>query len=1359
MTALLLACFVTADTGNLPTDGKGKPLNLDFETGTLRDWTFTGTAFANQPIKGDTVSKRRGDMKSNHQGKYWIGSYENHGDEPQGTLTSIAFTVTHPWVSFLVSGGSSRQTRVELINASDGKIFFTASGDESENLSRVALDVSQRIGTSIFIRIVDESSNGWGHINFDDFRFHSSKPDVSHRSGPLSNPYPYAGQSPNDAAKNMSVPKGFSVSLFAGEPDLHQPIAMCFDDRGRLWVAEAYCYPKRNPFPGPIIPDRKLGDKILIFEDTNGDGKFDRKTTFIEGLNLISGMAYSHGKLWIGAAPYLLTIPILEGDQAGEPTILLDGWGYEDTHETLNSFIWGPDGWLYGCHGVFTHSKVGKPGTPATQRIPINAGVWRYHPKLHVFEVYAHGTSNPWGLDYNANGDFFVEACVIPHLWHIVPGGRYQRQAGQHFNIHTYSEIATIAKHRHYTGNQWNDRDRVSSDDLGGGHAHSGLICYQGGTWPKEYHGKLFMGNIHGHRINVDVLKPQGSSYEGDRNPDFLKSHDRTCIIVSLQVGPDGNLFFSDWSDKQVCHRNDPQIWDRTNGRIFKVSHDLAMPVINFDLFAKSNDELIALQRSDNEWMARHARRILSEKSPNLSSNGGELSSSAKVFLESLLVLLSDKQERTRLRGLWLLHACGGDEYIPYAKLVMKDPSPNVRAWATSIGLSNLRVLNTTSDFATAVIQAAEKDSSPIVRRAIASHLARISNGEDKTFNRETLLRALFQHQGDGEDPVLPTLYWNALEPIASRNSIDHFEKAIALAKSASVSELLPWTTRRIAAVDYENSVRVFVHELSRTNMDNHRIALLDGLLLSLRGKSKVEKPNDWDKAYASCNRSELESVRTRLLSVAVVLGDPDAMRTVREMVKNPKLSASRRSEALASLVSAKDPNLQPTLLSLLDDTIMREPVLRTLSVYDDDVIAKEILKKYSVWPSAAKRNAIATLSMRKSSASVLLDAVANKQLPSTDLTAEVVRQLRQIKDPFLDKRIMEIWGTVRETAAERKKIINDWTRKINTHVDPDLSHGRSVYAKICQQCHKLYGVGGQVGPEITGSNRADIGYLLENLFDPSAVIPKEYAATTLSLNDGRIITGIVQKDTSQGITLVTPNEKIQISHKDVESRRSSELSMMPEDLTKNLSEIEIKNLLAYLRHNQQVPMKATTENVKDFFNGNDLSGWEMDETAKALNVWTVENGEIVGKSDHGLKKNTFLTSHLEVEDFKLSMKMKLTPNTENSGIQIRSIRIDNGEMRGPQCDAGKGWWGKLYEESGRGLLWKVDHDRHVNENDWNTYVIEAKGNTIRTWLNGKICTDYTDENISKKGLIGLQVHSGKKIEVRFKDMKLELLR
>jgi hypothetical protein len=228
------------------------------------------------------------------------------------------------------------------------------------------------------------------------------------------------GLAPEAAARAMTVPPGFQVLLAAGEPDVRQPIAMAFDDRGRLWVAEAYAYPRR-------VPDAQARDRILIFEDTTGDARYDKRTVFHEGLNLVSGLQVGFGGVWVGAAPYLLFIPDRDGDDRpdGPPQVLLDGWGYQDTHETLNSFIWGPDGWLYGCHGVFTHSNVGKPGAPDTARTRINAGIWRYHPTRHTFEVFAEGTSNPWGVDFNDRGHAFATACVIPHLYHIIQGARY----------------------------------------------------------------------------------------------------------------------------------------------------------------------------------------------------------------------------------------------------------------------------------------------------------------------------------------------------------------------------------------------------------------------------------------------------------------------------------------------------------------------------------------------------------------------------------------------------------------------------------------------------------------------------------------------------------------------------------------------------------------------------------------------------------------------------------------------------------------------------------------------------------------------------------------------------------------------
>ncbi len=553
--------------GELPLGADGKPLDTDFESGTLADWEATGDAFADQPIEGDTVAPRRGDMRSRHAGKWWIGGYERHGDPGQGTLTSKPFIVSKPFASFLIGGGDGESTRVELIV--DDKVVFRSSGTHKEDMVPVIVDLSRFVGQSMRIRLVDQSQAGWGHINFDDFRLHGVRPNiVVEKAAAPGDHFLAAGLAPLDAARAMSVPPGFEVRLFAAEPDVQQPIAMAIDDRGRLWVAEAYSYPVR-------VPESEAKDRILIFEDTNGDGHFDTRKVFAEKLNLVSGLEVGFGGVWVGAAPNFLFIPDADGDDRpdGPPQVLLDGWGYQDTHETLNSFIWGPDGWLYGCHGVFTHSRVGKPGAADSERTPINAGIWRYHPTRHVFEVFAQGTSNPWGVDFNDRGQAFLTACVIPHLYHVIQNGRYIRQAGSHFNNYTYDEIDTIAKHRHWGGGGGPHAGNGRSDTSGGGHAHAGAMIYLGGNWPAEYRDQIFMNNIHGARLNEDHLFAQGSGYHGDRAPDFLMANDQWSQILYLTYGPDGQATMIDWYDRNQCHHGNVPGHDRSNGRIFKIVH------------------------------------------------------------------------------------------------------------------------------------------------------------------------------------------------------------------------------------------------------------------------------------------------------------------------------------------------------------------------------------------------------------------------------------------------------------------------------------------------------------------------------------------------------------------------------------------------------------------------------------------------------------------------------------------------------------------------------------------------------------------------------------------------------------------
>jgi putative membrane-bound dehydrogenase-like protein len=1322
-----------AGDGIAATAADGRVLNLDFERGDLSDWTAEGDAFEGQPIRGDTVHMRRADSFSGHQGEYWIGTYERKGDGPQGTLTSIPFEVTHPYASFYMGGGAGQALRAEIVRADTKDVVFQASGHSMEELAPVVADLRELVGKQIFLRLVDHAGTGWAHINFDHFRFHAEQPKFEHdRRSKVHelDEYPHAGLPAEEAARAMKLPPGFEVAVSAAEPDVKQPIAMAFDDRGRLWVAEAYEYPVR-------AREGKARDRILIFEDTDGDGRFDKRKVFAKGLNLVSGLEVGFGGAWVGAAPYLLFIPDRNADDVpdGEPVILLDGWAWQDTHETLNTFIWGPDGWLYGCHGVFTHSRVGKPGTPDGERIPLNAAIWRYHPTRHKFEIFAEGTSNPWGVDFDDNGQAFCTACVIPHLYHIIQGARYQRQAGMHFNPHTYADIRTIADHLHYLGESSHARND-SSGAAGGGHAHSGAMIYLGGAWPKEYRGRIFMNNIHGQRLNTDILKRSGSGFVGSHGPDFLLTGDLASQILNIRYGPDGNAFFIDWYDTNACHHNNVEGHDRSNGRIYKVSYGdkNAQPV---DLRSRSDDELVMMLAEKNDWYVRHARRILQERAA-----AGKLGDTARETLANLAVRHFDPSRR--LRAMWALHVTGG---LPknIIRPLLNDPSEYVRAWALQLSLD--REDPNVEQLAPQFTRLARLDKSPVVRLYLASAMQRLPLAA-----RWDILAGLVlaQNSDDASDHNLPLMYWYAAEPLVETDP----QRALtfALACGDRIPVLREFLLRRIGSLE-DSGLATLVRAIIPATQDGERLAILRAIRTTLAGQRRAQPPADWPAAYRTLAGAQNDDVRAEATALGVTFGDEAALKSLRALVESRQADVKKRQEALNTLLSAKDSGLAATLQRLLDEPPLREAALTGLAHYDDPQTPPKLIKLYSQLALAEKRAALATLASRVPYAIELLRAVAAKQIPTTDLPADLVRQLHNLDDESINDQLTEIWGQVRSTAEDKAKLIAQYRDLIaRAPHKADMELGRAVFAKTCQQCHTLYGVGANIGPDLTGSNRADIEYLLTNMVDPGALIAHEYQSTVIVTVDGRVITGIVAREDEKSLTIRTATETIVMPQDEVDDRELSDTSMMPDDQLKQFSDHEFLSLVAYLRGKAQVPMRATKDNASLLFNDRDLSGWTGDSQ-----LWSVENGEIVGRSQ-GLEHNSFLLSDLSAADFKLSFEVKLKDNAGNSGVQFRSEPLNGyNEVRGYQADVGRDWWGKLYEENGRALLWDKSGEAHVNSGDWNRYEIEAVGDHVRTWINGQPCVDLTDPPGRKSGIFALQLHAGGPMEVRFRNLKLEV--
>jgi putative membrane-bound dehydrogenase-like protein len=585
---------------------------------------------------------------------------------------------------------------------------------------------------------------------------------------------------PEEAVDKIILPKGFSVSLFAGEPHVAQPIAFTFDDRGRLWVAECYSY-------GQWDREGKKGlDRVIILEDTNGDGKFDERKVFAQNLVNLSGLELGFGGVWICSAPNLYFIPDKDGDDKpdGDAVSKIDGWIVGNVgHNIFSNLTWGPDGWLYGLHGIQDESKIGKPGTPEEERIKLRCGVWRYHPVKDRIEVVCQGTTNPWGLDFNDMGEGFMTNCVIGHLWQVIPGAHYKRMYGEDYNRYAYELIDQHADHLHWAGAKWTDaRGGDAHDKLGGGHAHVGAMCYLADNWPVHFRSMIGTCNVHGQRLNFDKLEREGSGYVGRRGEDIFFAHDAWFRGITVKYGPDGGVYISDWTDLGECHDNDGV--HRTSGRIYKVVYMKPSKVDSpLDMAKSQNDALADAHTAKNEWYVRKARRLLQERAA-----AGDDVSGAQAKLKSIFA--DDESTANKLRALWTLHATGGaDEAFLVEQLSHKDEF--VRKWAIQLLVEETSLEKPASEgVASKFASLAKDDSSQVVRLALASAMQRLPLAQ-----RWPIATNLVAHEEDNDDHNLPLMVWYGIEPAVAADK----PQALKLAATSKVSKVRQFIAKRVA--------------------------------------------------------------------------------------------------------------------------------------------------------------------------------------------------------------------------------------------------------------------------------------------------------------------------------------------------------------------------------------------------------------------------------------------------------------------------------------------------------------------------------------------------------------------------------
>lgn len=968
---------------------------------------------------------------------------------------------------------------------------------------------------------------------------------------------------PAEAAAAIAVPAGFQVTLFAGEPDVRQPISFCIDDRGRLWVAEAFSYPKHSTTGN---------DRIVIFEDENGDGKFDHKTVFYDQLNYVTGIEVGLGGAWVVTPPSMLFIPDRDGDDRpdGSPQVVLDGFGtHANSHNLANALAWGPDGWLYGTHGRTNWSLIGKPGTPESERIRFDGGVYRYHPTRQIWEAYADGTTNPWGIDWNDQGEAFVCNCVNPHLFHVIQGAHYEPWRNRESSRYAYERIASIADHLHFVG-EANVRDGLGSseeDEAGGGHAHCGTMVYLGDNWPASLRNSIFMHNIHGKRINNDIPRRAGSGYVATHGKDLVRSRDPWFMGVLLAYGPDGGVYSLDWSDTGECHsvRNTR----KQTGRIFKIvyrkddagsgsgqgkSPGSERPK---DVSRLDDAQLVELHLHPNDWFVRHARRVLQERQ----AAGRDLTEAHRRLKQ---LFQEHPDESRKLRAYWTLHATAGvDDAFSLHQL--GHASEYVRGWAIRFLCEDRQP---PAEAHERLRQLAASDSSSHVRLQIASALQRLPSD-----SRWPIAEALVAHAEDAADQNLPLMNWYAIEPLVE-NSLERF---VNLAKIARQPMVIRHIARRSASlIDNTDALEQLVKLLPQLEPNSQR-DLLDGVLVGLEGRRRVKRPSGWSDAYAKLRSSVLESVREDSLELALLFDDPTALAELRQQATSNTVPVDLRRRAVRSLVAKKSDGVAVMLLDLIADADLRAEAVRGLAEFDHPETVTTLLEHYAKFDPATKQDALQTLASRPAWAHRLLDELESKRIARGEITAYTARQLDNLKDAKLAERVRALWGELRTTPADKARAIADFKKRLTPQVirGGDRAAGRIVFQANCANCHKLFDAGGAIGPELTGAQRFNLDYLLENLIDPSALVAKDFQMQVIETEAGRVVTGLVVDETPASITVQTLNEKLVIPRGEIAGRTNSPLSLMPEGVLQKLTIGQARDLIAYLSGQGQVPLPA----------------------------------------------------------------------------------------------------------------------------------------------------------------------------------------
>jgi putative membrane-bound dehydrogenase-like protein len=976
---------------------------------------------------------------------------------------------------------------------------------------------------------------------------------------------------PDQALKRMKVADGFEVRLVASEPTIRQPLTISFDDRGRIWLIQYLQYPNpaglkavkvdeflrtvydRIPEPPPKGP--KGADKITILEDKDGDGFYETAKDFVTGLNIASGMCLGHGGVFVVQPPYLLFYADRNGDDLpdGDPEVLLTGFGMEDTHSVANSLQWGPDGWLYGAAGSTSTSKI--------RGIEFQQGLWRYHPLTKEFELFAEGGGNTWGLDFDRHGNAIAGTNFGGFaMLHQVQGGYYLKGFSKHGPLHNANTYGYF-EHVPYTG-------------FKGGHVTIGGTIYQGGAFPAIFNDQYIAANILSNDIYWHVVEPKGSSFVNRHGGDLILSGDKWFRPVDTLIGPDGAVYIVDWYDARANHVDPRDNWDKTNGRIYRLSHKDAPKLARPDLRKMSSLELVEVLKHPNIWYRTEARRKLAEGR----------------FAAAIPALKKMLAGAANAEPLWALAVSGGfDETL--ATELLQHPSEDVRTWAIRLQGDTRKI---GSAFRDALLALAKSEPSPQVRNQMACTAKRLPASDGLALVAELLKRS-----EDVNDPQIPMLLWWAIEDKAASDR-DLVLRLLGTNWSAPITRkfIVDRVARRYMVEGDYAACATLLH--AAEGKDNEQL-VLQGWDKALEGRKLDQVPKPLQGPILEILSSDARSVLR--LSIAIRLGSEEAYELALKMLSGkPKEADSAALIAMFGQVGR--PDCIPVLLPYLQSpsATLRTAALGALQGFQDPSIAAAIL---SAWPQLTgplRPRALSILTSRPPSAHELLKAVAAGSIKPAEIPLAELQRIATFNEESLNALLQKHWGKVgAATPGEKRAQIRSIQNILSKgRGDGDRARGKAIFTKTCAVCHQLWGEGNKIGPDLTSADRKNLELLALNIIDPSAMIRPEYAAHQILTKSGQVLLGLLVEQTEAAVTVLDANNVRTVLGRDkIEILKPASLSLMPEKLLDPLTDPQVLDFFAYLQG--EGPVAAAVGPAADGLPGTALLDKQGDLSAEMV--------------------------------------------------------------------------------------------------------------------------------------------------------------